>query len=282
VSVDQPLRYGAPFRVQARYDESAARIALTTDNVRRLGLGTPQGWEQGWRLDSFELDGQRFPPDFDALYVRVEEGWSAIPRATAPRAKTWYRCGPLKRAFERGFVLVVPTKGSAEENAASRARARHDAEVWWYRGNGDARIFTDDEYRTHGPPRGGTLEGGTQNVILYGNADTNSAFALLPAEFPLEVRRARVRLGAAEWSGDALGALAIGPVEGVLFAILGSSGPEADRVAASLSLFVSGVGYPDYVVYGPEVLAQGDGGVRAAGFFDHRWQLAAEPEARGR
>ena len=53
----------------------------------------------------------------------------------------------------------------------------------------------------------------------------------------------------------------------------------------SLSLFISGVGYPDYAVYGPEVLAQGDGGVLAAGFLDHRWQLPATsseapPEAK--
>jgi hypothetical protein len=56
----------------------------------------------------------------------------------------------------------------------------------------------------------------------------------------------------------------------------------ADRAAASLAPFVSGVGYPDYVVYGPEVLASGDGGLRAAGFFDHRWRLPEAKDALGR
>jgi hypothetical protein len=36
---------------------------------------------------------------------------------------------------------------------------------------------------------------------------------------------------------------------------------------------VSGVGYPDYVVWGPEVLRDGDGAVLAAGCFDHAWRL---------
>jgi hypothetical protein len=32
------------------------------------------------------------------------------------------------------------------------------------------------------------------------------------------------------------------------------------------------VGYPDYAIVGPDVLSSGDGGVRAAGFFDSAWR----------
>ena len=58
-----------------------------------------------------------------------------------------------------------------------------------------------------------------------------------------------------------------------LAAAFASSGPSVDRAASTLAPFVSGVGYPDYVVYGNDVLTTGDAGVRAAGFFDHRWDL---------
>ena len=31
--------------------------------------------------------------------------------------------------------------------------------------------------------------------------------------------------------------------------------------------------FPDYMVFGSDVLAKGDAGVRAAGWFDHAWRL---------
>ncbi|MCC7014819.1 MAG: hypothetical protein IT454_19810 [Planctomycetes bacterium] len=37
--------------------------------------------------------------------------------------------------------------------------------------------------------------------------------------------------------------------------------------------FASGVGLPDYTVFGPAVLEKGDGGVLSAGWFDAHWQL---------
>jgi dienelactone hydrolase len=280
VGVEQPVTYGAPLRVRGRYRAEDARLVLTTENVRRLTLSRPRGWGPELGIEGVVLDGQAFPADFGADYLRLGERWSVIPRALPAGEKSAWRSGPLKRAFQNRFVLVVPTRGSAEENAASLARARHDAEVWWYRGNGDARILEDESYLAAGPPRE-TVHGGpgSANVILYGNADTNAAFALIPRDYALELRRGRVRLGERILEGQALGVVALGPVGDVLFALLGSSGPEADRAAASLSLFVSGVGYPDYVVYGPEVLARGDGGVLAAGFFDHRWRLPEVPVA---
>jgi hypothetical protein len=60
---------------------------------------------------------------------------------------------------------------------------------------------------------------------------------------------------------------------GAVVALLGASGPRGDRVAASLAFFVSGVGYPDYAIFGPDVLSAGDGSVLAAGFLDHAWRL---------
>ncbi|HEX6884013.1 MAG TPA: prolyl oligopeptidase family serine peptidase [Planctomycetota bacterium] len=279
VSVEQPQRYGALFRVRARASADGRRLELATDNVRRLALTRPRGWEPEPPIEAFQLDGQAFAADFGADYLRVGERWSVVPRGADDEEKSAQRSGPLKRAFGREFWLLVPTMGTAEENAAALQRARHDAETWWYRGNGVAVIKEDRQLSATSLAY--TIG---RNLILYGNATINCAWSLVvPPEYPLEIRRGQARLGAREWEGEALGALAVGARrEGGLFAVLGSSGPEADRAAVSLALFVSGVGYPDYVVYGPEVLAQGDGGVRAAGFLDHRWQLAAEPEARGR
>ncbi|MSR63606.1 MAG: hypothetical protein EXS08_14310 [Planctomycetes bacterium] len=282
LGVDQPLEYGAPFRVQASFDPLSARATITTHNVRRLGLGFPSAGI----VREVELDGQRVSWDehqSSAVFVFADGSWSPGSLGLQHGEKSGPHSGPLKRAFANWFVLVVPTAGSAAENSATLERARYDAEVWWYRGNGDAEIITDEEYLAHGPEVWRLPEGSPpSNVILYGNADTNRAWKLVPEDFPLRVKRGSVRLGAQEWKGDALGALAVGPVGDVLFAVLGSSGPEADRAAVTLAPFISGVGYPDYVVYGPEVLTQGDGGVRAAGFFDHAWRLPPKAEPRAR
>jgi len=278
LGVEQPLEYGAPFRVRASFEPERARATLATTNVRRLRLEFPGAWS----VRELELDGQLLPwaGTPGAVLERRDGAWAPGPPTLGRGEKRGEHGGPLKRAFGQRFVFVVPSAGSAEENAAALARARYDAEVWWYRGNGDARILTDEEYLAHGsrvsagaPP---------SNAILYGNADTNRAWSLVPEDFPLRVQRGSVRLGAEVWKGEALGALAVGPLGDALFAVLGSSGPEADRAAVTLAPFISGVGYPDYVVYGPEVLTQGDGGVRAAGSFDHAWQLPPKAEPRER
>jgi hypothetical protein len=47
------------------------------------------------------------------------------------------------------------------------------------------------------------------------------------------------------------------------------------RLTDRLGYFVSGVGYPDCVVVGPEVLSQGSAGVRVAGVFGLDWTVTA-------
>jgi dienelactone hydrolase len=268
VEVEQPRVYGRPFRVQARFDAARGRLEVTTENVRILSMSRPGD------VREVVLDGEVLPawgPQRSYtprvhVYLR-EDRWQYFTGSLGGEPR---KLGPLKRALSS--LLVVPTRGTPEENAAALARARHDQGQWSYRGNGDMEIVTDEQFLAFDPGR-------RRRATLYGNATTNAAWARVVREdFPLHVERGRARLGKQEWSGDDLGALAAGP----RFALLASTGPEADRVAASLSLFVSGVGYPDYVVYGPEVLAQGDGGVRAAGFFDHRWQLQAAETPVGR
>ncbi|MEQ1895037.1 MAG: prolyl oligopeptidase family serine peptidase, partial [Planctomycetota bacterium] len=270
VRVEQPLVYGQPFRVSALAADDAKRLELTTENVRRLALSPlPTS------VRELALDGQVVPRGLGAsslAFLRRDGQWEPCPAGVPAGEKSPAASGPLKRAFASDFVLVVPTKGSAAENAASLARARFDQEQWSYRGNGDAEIVTDADFLA--------LDSRQRNAILYGNRDTNAAWSkVVPAGFPLVLARGVAASGDQRFEGDDLGLLAVGPradAPGQLFALLGSSGVPADRVASTLALFVSGVGYPDYVVFGADVLTQGDGGVRAAGFFDAAWKLQAK------
>ena len=54
-----------------------------------------------------------------------------------------------------------------------------------------------------------------------------------------------------------------------------STGARGTRLGYGLVPFSSGVGYPDYAVFGEELLRSGDDGVLAAGWFDGGGALRA-------
>ena len=266
----QPLVYGRPLRVKGR--RAGGKVVLDTENVRTLSLlhvaGVPS--------TDVVIDGAAVPsPASDGVdtWSREGKGWTAV-RGVDPAEKNPGRSGPFKRAFGNAFVLVVPTRGTESGNRENLELARYHASLWWYRANGSAPVVRDVDLLA----RPGEFRG--RNVVLYGNADDNAAWsAVLPESCPVEVRRGSVRVGDRTWEGDDLGALLVHPRRGEddsLAAAFASTGDRGTRVGYGLLPFTSGVGYPDWAVYGSGFLGSGDGGVRAAGWFDHRWGLQGE------
>lgn len=254
LEIEQLLEYGKPARISA-HAQGEMMVFGAIENVRRYRMDMPDG--SSW---AFENEGPN-------VWRRTED---PIP----PREKSPALSGPFKRAFDNRFLLVYGTSGTPEENAELLARVRHDAQVWWYRANACPWILSDREYlnRRNFPRVGG------RNVILYGNADSNAAWSwVVPEDCPLQAQRGRMQLGARTWEREDLAALCLtpgAPGSGApLVGLIADSGRLGSRLGYTLRLFVSGVGYPDYVLWGPEVLREGDGAVLAAGFFDHRWML---------
>ena len=247
ITVLQLERYGEPAEVKSSLRESDRTLVIETKNVRRLLLGAVPGEPK-----KILVDGKEYAAD--PLTGRVE--------------KSPEFCGPFKRAFRRHFVLVYGTQGTPEENRELYERARCDSEIWWYRGNGRGRLVSDVEYLE--------MKRTDSNAILYGNADTNKVWKeRVPASTPIQVRRGSLKLGEREWKGDDLCALVVQPSTqfSELFGLVGSTGSQGARLSYSTAYFVSGVGYPDYTLFGPAVLQKGDGGVLAAGWFDAEWKL---------
>ena len=116
--------------------------------------------------------------------------WRALAEPVGPPGeKSPERSGPFKRAFDNGFLLVYGTQGNSFESSSLLERARADAAEWWYRGNGCAPLLSDDEYLE----LAAAPEFAGRNVILYGNTDSNSAFAaVLPANCPVQAHRGRI------------------------------------------------------------------------------------------
>ncbi len=261
-----------PSRVKLRYDPWRRRFQGTTENVARLTFdvahlipGAPM---------AVELDGQRIADikvpakATRASLARAGGTWRVMEHPAPASEKGPQRYGPFKRAFGHRAILVYGTHGTPEENAAAFAKARYDAETFWYRGNGAFDVVADTAFDAKREK--------DRNVVLYGNADSNSAWAALLGGGAVQVKRGSVRVGTHEFSGDSLAAFFVQPRPGSDVALVGAiagSGAAGMRLAQRVPIFLSGAGFPDCLVLGPETLTQGTSGVRAAGFFGLDWKV---------
>jgi dienelactone hydrolase len=252
-------------------DPQKRSFAGTTENVACLGLDV-HSLKPGAPIP-VELDGQKpadvaWPGDAGMIWLNRTDGkWQAGLRPN-PEAKTPARSGPFRNAFRNEVLFVVGTKGSAEENAWALRKARFDAENFWYRGNGFIQIALDSSFDAAKDPN--------HNVVLYGNADTNAAWSALLGKGPVQVKSGSVVVGGRETKADDLGCLFVRPRPGSEVASVGAvcgTGVKGMRLTERLPFFVSGVGYPDCVLFGPEALAKGLPGVKAAGFFGNDWSI---------
>ena len=262
----QPLSYGEASHVSAVW--TPEQIQLTTKNVRRVELQR--------RAEHVVIDGELLPAG--GGYVRGDLGWELASPVYPKNEKDPERgrAGPFKQAFRRGFIFVVGTQGDAERDAVLLARARHDAAVWTYRGNGNAPIRTDEQIMSLSEADQAAAFG-VRNLVLYGNRDDNAAWSILGETPPIDFADGRVRLGAQTWEGDYAGVFVL-PSGNRMVAAFASTSTQAARLGDTFAPFISGVGYPDYAIVGLDVLQQGDEAVVAAGWFDHAWQVVESRE----
>jgi poly(3-hydroxybutyrate) depolymerase len=249
------------------------RFAGTTKNVRRIQFDTRA--VIGKEPITIELDGiklDKLPLPANHLLTFVKDGATWKPEQTAPIGqKSAVRSGTFKGAFNHRFQFVVGTKGTPEENEWALAKARFDAETFWYRGNGSVDIVLDTDFNPKKEPHRG--------VILYGNADTNAAWsALLPDVPEINVRRGGMHIGRDQMLGENLAVLYVRPrpnSDTACVGVVSGTGLVGMRLADRIPIFLAGVGVPDCVVMAPEVLTNGVSGVKAAGFFGNDWTTHA-------
>jgi pimeloyl-ACP methyl ester carboxylesterase len=258
--------------VQLRYNPDRRLFTGTTTNVARLAIDL--GHVPPGKPVEVELDGQKLAaiawPDTDKrIWLTRDIGRWSVSARPPPALKGPDRYGPFKEAFRNRVLFVYGTQGTPEENAWAFAKARLDAETFWYRGNASVDVVADMAFAAAADPE--------RNIILYGNADTNAAWKTLLAESPVQVRRGQVRLGERAEAGNDLAVVFLRPRPGSARAAVGivsGTGVVGMRLTDRLPYFLSGVGFPDCLVLGPETLARGVAGVRAAGFFGLDWSVS--------
>ena len=115
-----------------------------------------------------------------------------------------------------------------------------------------------------------------RSVILYGNADTNSAWPALLSGSPVQVTENQVKAGAHLFAGTNLACLFLRPRAGSATAcvgVVGGTGLAGMRLTSRLPIFVSGLAWPDCTVLNTSVLTEGETGVLMAGFFGNNWSI---------
>jgi hypothetical protein len=270
VSIEAQQEQLEPSHVAIRQNIQSRTFVGNTSNVARLAIDVSHlaaNQPIDVTLDGQDLNWLDASKDTRRLWFeRQGDNWSAA-EAPEPRFKCPARNGTFNSAFDNHAMLVYGTAGNEDENSWAAAKARYDAETFYYRGGGALEVLPDSRFDFNGET--------DRNVVLYGNADTNSAWPQLLATSPVEVRRGHVRVGTRTETGDALAVVTVRPRPGSDIATVGvvsGTGPAGMRLTNRLRCFVSGIVYPDLMVLEPKTLTEGTAGVRAWGYFGLDWR----------
>ena len=258
--------------IDLRQDADERLVSGETENVRRLTLDLSH-FEPGEpvtiEIDEHTIEDAR--PDEDGKLHLIREQadgeWSAAdPPDDSDKGPQRY--GTFKAAFDHDALLVYGTQGSDEANEWARRKATYDAEVFWYRGNGAFDVMADTDFNADEHPN--------RSIVLYGNRETNGAWSQLLEDSPVDVSSDGVRVEDRAVEGEDLASLFVRPREDCtrsLVAVVGGTTPAAMRATDRLPYFVSGVGYPDFICFTPEVLRRRESAVQATGYFGPDWSV---------
>lgn len=258
-------------KINIRLDPGLRRLSGTTENVSRISFDLSM--LEGTDPITFELDSQKvetvaFPAEEARVWLQKEEGQWKLSKKPSLSVKGPHRYGTFKDAFKNRFMLVYGTGGNAQENEWALAKAKYDAEHFWYQGNGSVDVIPDTDFNPESEP--------DRNVILYGNAQTNGAWKALLADSPVQVLPEKITIGDKEMKGGKLGCLFIRPRPGSTIASVGAvsgTGIIGMRISDRRRYLSPGFGYPDVIVFTPDVVSDQEKGVKMAGFFGLDWSL---------
>jgi poly(3-hydroxybutyrate) depolymerase len=270
VTVAQQVEFLKPSRVELALDRGARSVAGTTTNVARLGLALDLDGDANEitvTLDGTKLTAPEPEGGGRLWFARDGETWT-LAGPPSPAEKSPERGGLFKEAFRNRMILVAGTAGDDATDELLLSKARFDALTFWYRGNGAIEVTTDVAFDAKADP--------DRNVILYGNAETNSAWPALLGSCPVVVRQGSVKVGDREIAGGDLAVLFTYPRAGsdrAAVGVVAGTGPAGIRLSERLPYFVSGVAYPDLTVLAARTLVEGLAGVRLTGFFGNDWSV---------
>jgi predicted esterase len=267
IQQQEPLKYS---RLKISRDKAKGTLSGTTENVSvvKLDISDLKGDIITIQLDGGDIRLKKSESG-PIIYLARKESWTL---ATAPGAgeKGDVRNGTFKEPFNHRMVFVYGTTGTKPENDWSLAKAKFDAETWYYRGNGAVDIVADKNFVPAAYPDRG--------VIVYGNATTNSAWALLLSGCPIQVKRGSILFGKELIEGDQFGAYLMFPrpdSKTACVAAVTGTGLSGLHAADANQYFAGGSGFPDYMIFTSDIAKDGVKAVKYSGFYGNAWELEA-------
>lgn len=269
IAVLQQEHTGKRSSVQVSADPKTHKVTVATENVRWLRLG-PSVLPQ---VDVVELEvngqsrGKQPRGVRGAMLISTTSEQEVAPSLVIPKAESNAQFGlthgPLKNAFNNGFVLVHGTGGDLAMDRWARAKARFDADQWWYRGNGRAQVVSDTVINAGDMKLGG--------MICYGRTRPDAQITRLLS--PVLVQA--FTTGSISRGVDRALLMVAPPSDATpnhgVFAVIGGDSLRAMRTTDRLPYFLSGVGFPDVTVLDADVWSRGIQGVVGVGFFGSDW-----------
>ncbi len=249
-------------------DKKTRTITGSTENIALLKLET--NYFNVGDTVSISLDKEmiQYVVSSDRIvYLSKSSQWKI---ASSPMAnhKNELRSGTFKEAFNHKMIFVYGTRGNSEENRWAYNKARYDAEVWYYRGNGALDIVADRDFTP--------AKYSDRGVIIYGNSVTNSAWDKLLKTCPIKVTRDQITVGSSVYAGKDLAAYFTWPRQDSNIAMVGvitGTGLPGMNATDPNQYFAAGSGFPDYMIFSADMLKVGSKAIKAAGFYDNKWGL---------
>jgi len=264
-----PLQYS---RIVLNRNKTKKWISGKTENVRVLQLALadwPAGAVLGIALDSTGTVKYTTKTASDSICLIKENDQWRIGAKPGIDAKGPQRYGTFKDPFNNRMIFVYGTKGTKEENEWSFNKARYDAETWYYRGNGSMDIIPDKEYNSQ--------QYAGRNVIIYGNAASNSIYNVLLKDCPVRVERNSIIAGDRSFTGDDLAAYFVWPMKGApntSVGVIAGTGLKGMMAANANQYFAGASGFPDFMIFRLGMLQNGAAAIDMTGFFDNDWKLS--------
>ncbi|QQT27819.1 prolyl oligopeptidase family serine peptidase [Sphingobacterium spiritivorum] len=264
-----PLDYS---RILLDRDMVKRSIVGQTTNVQTLRLdlrGFNKTEQVSITLDSLNTIEHHITDSKSSFVYLKKEGtsWKVINEPSLAH-KGPHRNGTFKEAFNNRMVYVYGTQGTKEENNWAMEKANYDAEAWYYRGNGAFDIIADRDFEE-------TKYAG-RNIILIGNAKTNSAWNILLKDCPVKVETGKVNIGEKSYSGDDLGGYFYWKKPGsdvLSVGVITGNGIAGMRAATANQYFAGASGFPDYMFFKLAMLKDGVEGIVDAGFYSNEWNV---------
>ncbi len=254
VRADQPLK---PSSIDLQVHPQSRRFEGSAENVAILELNVSPTLMNGQRpvhmmieysigeahgAMSVGLDGKVWIALTETGDRLLEEYGRVEPPSAGQGGGKWkprLADAPVTRLMQAYTNRPVFVYATGDDGWAA-ARARHDAEQLWYRGNGRIDVIADVEFDQADDQWSG------RNVVLYGNATNHVGWAELVGD-RVDVTAGRVAIDGETFDGDDLVLLAALPhpaEDGRVIGIVGGTSPAAAIASDGLPIFVSGVHYP--------------------------------------